>query len=65
MPMRRRNGRYTALTDWHVDENGDLYGEITLPMAVGMVGGATKVHPTAKVAMKILRRQIGRRTGRK
>ena len=49
-----RNGRYTSLTDWHVNENGDLYGEITLPMAVGTVGGATKVHPTAKVAMKIL-----------
>ncbi len=49
-----RNGRYTALTDWHVNENGDLYGEITLPMAIGTVGGATKVHPSAKVAMKIL-----------
>ena len=49
-----RNGRYTALTDWHVDENGDLYGELTLPMAVGIVGGATKVHPTARVALKIL-----------
>ncbi len=49
-----KNGRYTALTDWHVDKNGDLYGEITLPLAVGMVGGATKVHPTARVAMKIL-----------
>ena len=49
-----RNGRYSALTDWHVDANGDLYGEITLPMAVGIVGGATKVHPAAKVALKIL-----------
>ncbi len=49
-----RNGRYTALTQWRVNEDGDLYGEITLPTAVGMVGGATKVHPTAKVAMKIL-----------
>jgi hydroxymethylglutaryl-CoA reductase len=49
-----RNGRYTALTDWHVDGNGDLFGEITLPMAVGTVGGATKVHPTARVAMKVL-----------
>ena len=49
-----RNGRYQALTDWHVDKNGDLYGEITLPLAIGIVGGATKVHPTAKVAMKIL-----------
>jgi hydroxymethylglutaryl-CoA reductase len=50
----RRKGAYSALTDWHVDEQGDLYGEITLPMAVGTVGGATKVHPTAKVALKIL-----------
>ncbi len=49
-----RDGRYQALTDWHVDKNGDLYGEITLPLAVGMVGGATKVHPTARTAMKIL-----------
>lgn len=49
-----RSGRYTALTDWHVDENGDLYGEITLPMAVGIVGGATRVHPSARVALKIL-----------
>ncbi len=49
-----RNGSYSALTDGHVNENGDLYGEITLPMAIGTVGGATKVHPSAKVAMKIL-----------
>ncbi len=49
-----RHGSYAALTDWHVDENGDLYGAITLPMAVGIVGGATKAHPTAAVAMKIL-----------
>jgi hydroxymethylglutaryl-CoA reductase len=49
-----RDGRYRALTDWHVDENGDLRGEMTLPLAVGTVGGATKVHPTAQVAMKIL-----------
>ncbi|MCP4361702.1 MAG: hydroxymethylglutaryl-CoA reductase, degradative, partial [Chloroflexi bacterium] len=49
-----RNGRYTALTNWHVNENGNLAGEITLPMAIGTVGGATKVHPSAKVGMKIL-----------
>lgn len=51
---RAGNGQYSALTDWHVDANGDLYGEITLPLSVGIVGGATKVHPTAQVAMKIL-----------
>jgi hydroxymethylglutaryl-CoA reductase len=49
-----KNGHYTALTDWHVDENGDLYGEITLPLAVGIVGGATRVHPTARLALKIM-----------
>lgn len=49
-----RSGQYAALTDWHVDENGDLYGELTLPMAVGIIGGATKVHPKAKAALKIL-----------
>ena len=49
-----KDGHYTALTDWHVDENGDLYGEITLPLAVGIVGGATRVHPTARTALKIL-----------
>lgn len=49
-----RDGRYRALTDWQVNGDGDLIGEITLPLAVGTVGGSTKVHPTAKVAMKIL-----------
>lgn len=49
-----RDGHYKALTDWHVDENGDLFGEIKLPLAVGTVGGATRVHPTAQVTMKIL-----------
>ena len=56
----RNPGSYSALTDWHVDANGDLYGEITLPLAVGTVGGATKVHPTARVAMKILGVQSAR-----
>src|SRR5690606_966695 len=39
---------------WWADENGDLCGRIELPMAVGIVGGATKVHPVARVCMKIL-----------
>ena len=51
---RLGHGQYASLTDWRVDANGDLYGEITLPLAVGIVGGATKVHPTAQIAMKIL-----------
>jgi len=49
-----RNGAYTTLSQWEKNENGDLVGSIELPMAVGLVGGAVKTHPTAKVAMKIL-----------
>lgn len=49
-----RDGQYRALTGWQVDENGDLSGEITLPLAVGTVGGATRVHPVAQVVMEIL-----------
>jgi hydroxymethylglutaryl-CoA reductase len=49
-----RNGAYTTLTQWEKNANGDLAGSIELPMAVGLIGGAVKTHPTAKVAMKIL-----------
>jgi len=49
-----RNGRYTALSRWYRDEEGDLIGEMEIPIAVGIVGGATKVHPTAQIALKIL-----------
>ncbi len=47
-------GRYTSLTTWEKDANGDLVGTIELPMAVGLVGGATKTHPGAQAAVKIL-----------
>ena len=49
-----RNGQYTSLTHWEKNSDGDLVGSIELPMAIGIIGGATKVHPTAKVALKIL-----------
>ncbi len=49
-----RSGRYASLTTWELDADGDLVGSIELPMAVGLIGGATKVHPTAKVAVRIL-----------
>lgn len=48
------NGRYSSLTRWRADVDGNLHGQIELPMAVGTVGGATRVHPTAQVAMKLL-----------
>lgn len=49
-----RSGRYTSLTTWEKDANGDLVGIIEMPMAVGLVGGATKIHPAAGVAVKML-----------
>ena len=47
-------GHYRSLTHWEKNADGNLVGSIELPVAVGLVGGATKVHPTAKVAVKIL-----------
>ncbi len=49
-----RGGKYTSLTEYWVDENGDLWGSIELPLAVGTVGGVVRVHPIAKLALKIL-----------
>lgn len=49
-----RTGAYTTLTTWEKTVGGNLVGTIELPMAVGLVGGATKVHPVAKLAVKIL-----------
>jgi hydroxymethylglutaryl-CoA reductase len=49
-----RNGRYAPLSDWSVGAAGDLVGRLELPLAVGIVGGASRVHPTAKVSLKIL-----------
>jgi hydroxymethylglutaryl-CoA reductase len=49
-----REGRYTSLSTWGKDEDGNLVGSLEMPMAVGIVGGATKVHPTAKAALKLM-----------
>ena len=49
-----RNGHYGSLTNWEITNDGDLVGSIEIPMAVGLIGGATKLHPTAKAALKIL-----------
>ncbi|MCD6503997.1 hydroxymethylglutaryl-CoA reductase, degradative [Candidatus Bathyarchaeota archaeon] len=48
------SGRYLPLSVWEKNEDGDLVGSIELPMAVGTVGGATRVHPIAKICLKIL-----------
>jgi hydroxymethylglutaryl-CoA reductase len=49
-----KTGHYTSLSTWERNENGDLVGSIELPMAVGLIGGAVKTHPIAKIAVKIL-----------
>ena len=49
-----RNGRYTSLSVWGKDDDGNLTGALEMPVAVGIVGGATKVHPTAQAALKLM-----------
>lgn len=49
-----RDGRYTSMTHWWQDDDGNLRGSIELPLSVGIVGGATRVHPTAQLALQIL-----------
>jgi hydroxymethylglutaryl-CoA reductase len=49
-----RNGHYGSLTTWELGVDGSLSGTLELPMPVGLVGGATKVHPTAQACLKIL-----------
>jgi len=49
-----RSGRYTSLSTWGKDADGNLIGTLEMPMAVGIVGGATKVHPAAQAAVKLM-----------
>jgi hydroxymethylglutaryl-CoA reductase len=49
-----RSGNYTSLSTWGKDSAGNLVGTLEMPMAVGIVGGATKVHPSAQAAIKLM-----------
>ena len=49
-----RSGQYTSLSTWGRDAKGNLVGSLEMPMAVGIVGGATRVHPTARLALKLM-----------
>lgn len=49
-----KEGRYTSLSAWGKDEDGNLTGSLEMPMAVGIVGGATKVHPTARASLELM-----------
>ncbi len=48
------SGRYRSLSKWSKNEEGDLVGVLEMPMAVGIVGGATRTHPIARIALKIM-----------
>jgi hydroxymethylglutaryl-CoA reductase len=50
-----RNGHYGSLTRWEKDRRGHLVGTIEMPMPVGLVGGATRTHPMARLALKIMK----------
>jgi hydroxymethylglutaryl-CoA reductase len=49
-----RTGKYTSLSKWGKDKDGSLIGELELPMAVGVFGGATRVHPGAQAAITLM-----------
>jgi hydroxymethylglutaryl-CoA reductase len=49
-----RTGRYTSLSTWNKDADGNLVGTLEMPMAVGIVGGATKVHPAAQASVRLM-----------
>ena len=49
-----RSGKYQPVTDWYMD-GADLVGRIEAPLVVGTCGGVTRIHPTAQVALKMLR----------
>lgn len=55
-----RNGRYTSLSTWSVDPSGNLAGTLEMPLAVGTVGGATRVHPMAKACLSLMDVQSAR-----
>lgn len=47
-------GKYRSLTTYEVDDKGNLVGTIEMPFPVGLIGGASAVHPVAKACVKIL-----------
>ncbi len=48
------NGKYSPLTKFQIDSDGNLVGEIEIPLALGIIGGMTKIHPMARLALKIV-----------
>lgn len=55
-----RSGRYQPLSRWSTDDRGQLLGELELPMAIGIVGGATRSHPAAQACLALMQVQSAR-----
>ena len=49
-----RDGRYRALSNWSLDEAGDLHGRLEIPLQVGILGGVTRLHPVARFSLRLL-----------
>lgn len=59
-----RKGWYSSLTQWEMTHEGDLAGSLEMPMAVGLIGGATKLHPMARACLQIMDIQSADRLSR-
>ncbi|QUJ67164.1 hydroxymethylglutaryl-CoA reductase, degradative [Photobacterium sp. GJ3] len=59
-----RSGQYRSLTQWGIDGDGNLTGSIEIPLAVGLIGGATRSHPTASIALEIMNIQTAEQLAR-
>ena len=49
-----QGGNYRPMTTWSKDKDFNLKGELEIPIAVGTIGGVTKLHPTAQASLKLL-----------
>ncbi|MBN1237414.1 MAG: hydroxymethylglutaryl-CoA reductase, degradative [Gammaproteobacteria bacterium] len=49
-----RSGRYTSLTEWRADEEGNLCGSIEIPIKVGIVGAPLESNPTVALNLRLL-----------
>lgn len=56
-----RNGRYSALATWRVNERGQLAGQLEMPLALGTAGAAIRAQPTAPIALKLMGEPSARR----
>ncbi|GHA87860.1 hydroxymethylglutaryl-CoA reductase, degradative [Modicisalibacter luteus] len=59
-----RSGAYRSLTHWEVDAEGSLTGVLEMPLSVGLLGGATRSHPTARLCLDIMQADTAERLAR-